>query len=221
MLLLKNLVAALFVVCLLPLISVGQVVENDAVLISTPGGYFGEFELGLTQTTSFGGDALGLFGFGVEDLGGNQFQFNAFGIAEAYALFSIDPGQVVSPEFVNNTVPFASNFNDLFTPQPDGVLSLGVGESVFFGYWDERDVFGPDGGFFTTADAGDNFGWLELGRSDRADGSFGQLEILGGATAIGQGIIVGTTTAVAIPEPSASVLAGLLSAYAVARRRRR
>ena len=89
MLLLKNLVAALFVVCLMPLISVGQVVENDAVLVSTPGGSFGEFELGLMQTTSFGGDALGLFGFGVEDLGGNQFQFNAFGIAEAYALFSI------------------------------------------------------------------------------------------------------------------------------------
>jgi hypothetical protein len=99
---------------------------------------------------------------------------------------------------------------------------LAAGESVFFGYWDDRsfiesDLLSPD---TDVAGADDNYGWLELGRSDRFDGSFGQLEILGGATAIGRGIVVGTTTTIAIPEPSATLLMGLASVCAVTRRRR-
>ena len=65
-----------------------------------------------------------------------------------------------------------------------------------------------------------NFGWLELGRSNREDLSFGNLEILGGATAIGSGIIAGTTTTVAVPEPSSAMLVGLLGMTGLVRRRR-
>ena len=202
---------------LAPLVSFSQVIQNDAVLINTPGGFFGDFELGLAQTTSFGGnDVQGLFGFGIEDLGNDQFQFGAFGIAEEYALYLASPGDVVGPALVNNTVPFASNF----TSGPSPPLTLAVGESVFFGYFDESDPLNFDSGF-SLAEGGVNFGWLELGRSARLDSSLGQLEILGGATAIGRGIIVGTITTVAIPEPGTFSFFAVAGTFAMVRRQKR
>jgi len=194
-----------------------QVIENDAVLLSTPGGDFGDLELGLSQSPSLSDFGPGLFGFGISDLGNDEYRFGFFGIAELYALFPGVPGDAIGPSFVESNTALADNFSVLA-----GTLTLPAGESVYLGYWDDRSIFVSNPvGADNTADADDNFGWLELGRSDRADGTFGQLEILGGATAIGQGIIVGTTTAFAIPEPSSVFLVSLLSTCAVARRRRR
>ena len=221
-----NIIVALLVGCMMPAVSAGQVVENDAFINSLfSGGPGTAVSLGLAQTTSFGAAGeLGLFGFRILDEGGDQFSFSTFGTAESYAFFLAEPGDIVAPFDVNTTVPFASNYSDLFDPQPDQTLTLPAGESVFLSYWDDRSDFvaNPVGGF-GIADADDNYGWLELGRSDRLDGSFGRLELLGGATAIGQGIIVGTTTtvSVSVPEPSAVALIGMLSAYTALGRRKR
>ena len=197
-----------------------QVIEDDAVLFGPfddDDAVFGDYEVGLAQTTSVGGgDDMGLFAYGIDDLGDNQFLFNFIGIAELNALYFAEPGAVVDPSFANNTTPFASNTGD----GPDAILTLEVGESVFFGYWDDRsedpsDLTGAD----NIANGFDNYGWFELGRSNREDLSFGNLEILGGATAIGSGIIAGTTTTVAIPEPSSAIVIGLLGAFGLVRRR--
>ena len=166
-----------------------SVVEDDAILLNTPGGFLGDFQLGLSQTTSFnGGDGRGLFGVGITGFSNDQFRFTAFGTAEIYSLFPVEQGDAVTPglvNFVNNNAPFVSNidFDDQLNGVPPvGELTLEVGESVFLGYWDNngdpRNVFVGGLG----AEVGDNFGWLELSRSDRSDGTFGDLEILGGAT---------------------------------------
>lgn len=213
MFVLKKLTVALFVACLMPLISVGQVIPNDAVLFDTPGGSFGDYQLALGQSIPEG---EGLFGVGVRDLGNDEFGFASFGIAQQYALFSAEPGDSITPDFVSGSPTLTTNFFAGISGPSS--LTLSVGESVFLSYWDDR---GP--GFLGNglADQVDNYGWLELGRSDRLlDGTFGELEILGGATAIGQGIIVGTTTTIAIPEPSSAVLLSLFAAPFVARRKK-
>ena len=218
----KSMLGLMFLT-LVPLVGFSQVIEDDATLLNTPNGTFGDFQLGLSQTTSFnGGSGMGLFGVGI-GMGGSDdlFLFSTFGIAEAYALFPVEQGDVISPSFVNsvnnNNTPLTASIDQ---SRPLGTLTLEVGESVFLGYWDDRTEIDGIPGEVLVADAGDNFGWLELGRSDRSDGTFGDLEILSGATAIQSGIIVGTTTTVAVPEPSSAVLVGLLGMTGLIRRRR-
>jgi len=79
-----------------------QVVENDAMLIPTPGGFLSEYQLGLSQTTSFNGnfDASGLFFFGINSGANDSFFFQPVGIDEVYALFVANPGDAIGPEFV-------------------------------------------------------------------------------------------------------------------------
>ena len=197
----KSLFGFIFI-ALIPLVGYSQVVEDDAVISSAPEGSTSDFTLTLSQTTAAGGGTeSGLFGFDIDDLGNDQFQFDAFGIAEQYGIYSVEPGDAVTPGFVNSSTPFASNFTE-----SDGILTLVAGESLFLGYWDDRSLLIDNPvGSSNTADADDNFGWLELGRSD-----LGELQILGGATAIGSGIVAGTTTTIAVPEPSTTMLLGLL-----------
>lgn len=210
------------VMSLLASMSSAQILEGDASVVRL-GGPERDYSIGLTKTTSAGpGDELGLFEFFIDDLGdgdlnNNAFQFNPAGIAERFALFSGVPGERITPTYVESEAPFSTNFTTPF----EAVLSLEIGDTVYFAYWDDRSVFlNDDEAGSDIADADDNYGWFELGRSDRLDASFGELEILGGATAIGRGIVVGTTNTIAIPEPSTAFLVGLLSACAVVRRRR-
>jgi hypothetical protein len=202
-----------------------QIVEDDASIVRL-GGPERDYSLGITKTTSAGpGEEPGLFEFFIDDLGDGdstniEFQFNPAGIAEPFALFSSIPGERITPAYIESTAPFSTNFTTPF----DAILSLKIGETVYFAYWDDRSLLGILGFEHPgseIAGADDNYGWFELGRSDRLDSSFGQLEILGGATAIGRGIVVGTTNTIAIPEPSATLLIGLLSAFTVAGRRKR
>ena len=206
----KSMVFGFLILALMPIVGFSQqVIEDDAVVFGLADGLIVDFQLGLSQTTSFnGGPGMGLFEFGISDLGENQFRFEAFGIAEEYALYFAEQGVVVDQNFVSDTDPFAANFN-LNDPDAGAApadLTLGIGESIFFGYFD-------------AAESGNNFGWFELSRSSREDLSFGQLEILGGATSIGSGIRVGSTTAV--PEPSTAILIGRLGAVGLICRRRK
>ena len=194
---------------LAPLVGFSQVFEDDAVLFDNRNNpdfdpsFEAEYTLRLSQSPLLPEfDGNGNFSFGIGNLGGDQFGFGANGIAEPIALYVVEPGDLVDATFVQNTETLAANFGDI---NPSS-LPLAVGESVFLGYWDGLPGFGG------------NFGWLELSRSDRSAGSLGDLEILGGATAIGSGIIVGTTTAV--PEPTTTMPLGLLAIAGLIHRRR-
>ena len=129
------------VLAVLPMVGFAQqVIEDDAVLTDNRNSptdvVFGDYSLGLSQSPLLPGrDGQGLFGFGIDDLGGDQFQFGAFGIAEDIALYVVEQGDVVDATFVDSTVPLASNFGDVDSESP---LTLAVGESVFLGYWDDR-----------------------------------------------------------------------------------
>jgi hypothetical protein len=181
--------------------SQAQVIENDAVLVETPGGDFGDYEVGLAQTTSFnGGDEMGLFAFGIAEQSNGDLQFNAIAIGETYALFFADLGDAVGPEFATGTDVFASNFD---VPSSD-FFQLAAGESQYFAYYDDRtfetnNLSVSDFPEVVTDD--DNFGWFRL---ERLGG--GDLSITDGATAKGAGIVVGTTNTFAVPEPTTSTL---------------
>ena len=177
-----------------------------------PGGGFGNYQVGLAKTTSFGSATSGLFLFGIANQGNDTFEFNYIGIAEATILYLANPEDAIGPEFVVGNTPFASNLG--ITPL--NPLSLPVGESQYFAYYDDRnfEFFAfPD---FVNND--DNYGWFRLDRE--ADGG---LSISNGATAVAAGITVGTTTSfsLAVPEPSSFALLFVLAVVASTRRSRK
>ena len=175
----------------------GAVIAGDAVLV--PGGFMRDYELLLTKSIPVG---EGLFAIGITQINPVQFQFDYLGIAEEYALYLASPGLNLLPSYASATVPFVTNTGAV----GPGLLTLGVGQSVLLGYWDDRT---PGDGI---PDFGDNYGWVELARTPT------ELIATGGYTAIGSGIVVGTPNA--IPEPSSAYLA-LISLSALGLRRRR
>lgn len=132
----------------------------------------------------------GLFAIDIIDQGSGTFELQHFGIAEEYALFSVDPGIEFSPLFASQHIALVSNNG---TDPGSAILNFTLFQSKYFAYWDDRS-FGEG----PTRD--DNYGWAEI--TWKGDG----LVILESVTAIGGGIIVGTTTQ--IPEPSTIPLLG-------------
>lgn len=173
------------------------VIVDDASIIDE---FFGFDDQTLTLTKSQMGG--GLFAISIATQAEGQFLFEVQGIAEEYALFQVPKLSLFTPSFVNSTFPFISN--DGFAGS--GVLELNFGETAYLAYWDDR---GP---FDSIPNTSDNFGWVEV--TPRLSSG---LEVVSGATAIGSGIIVGTTTP--IPEPSICLL--LLGSLLIVGRRTR
>lgn len=170
------------------------VILNDAVVADRPlqGVPDGFQYLRLTTSTLSGG----LVENRITNLGGGSFRFDYFGIAEHYAFFQVVGGTSFNPAYVLANTPFFAN-----NAMPGfGTLTLSEGNSVLLAYWDDR--MPPLNAGVETSD---NFGWVRLTRT--ASG----LVASESATAIGGGIIVGTT--IQIPEPSSGMLIlGSLSA---------
>lgn len=163
----------------------GAVIANDAILM--PYGGPADYILSLNQSIPSG---EGRFAVAITQINPVQFQFDYYGIAEEYALYLASPGSQLLPSFALTTTPFVTNTGAV----GPGILTLSIGQSVLLGYWDDRTFEG-------VADFGDNYGWVELFRTPTG------LVELGGYTAVGTGIIAGTSTT--IPEPTSVLLASI------------
>lgn len=168
-----------------PLTAKAVVIVDDAVLSRTSAT---RQVLGLTQSIPIG---RGLFAIYIDALNSSSFEFKAVGIAEEYGFYDVPLGAAFGPAFAAANNPIVSN-NGI-----DPLTSLqlfSLNQSKYFGYWDDR----LNGNF---PDSSDNYGWVQITRTSSG------LVAASGATAIGGGIVVGTTNQ--IPEPSSSLLLAL------------
>lgn len=175
--------------------SSGDIIVNDAT-ITNLGPY--DYCFTLTQSVSPGG---GLFAVSITNQGSGTYELQYAGIAEEYALFTATSGEMFTPSFVQTNTPFVSNNGN---DPGSGVLTFDLDESKYLAYWDDR-TFGSNESGYRIPNASDNYGWAIL----YWDGI--ELSVTESATALGGGIIVGTTTQ--IPEPSTcwiAVIGGLV-----------
>lgn len=162
------------------------VIMNDAVIGPSTYGA-GHVFLSLSQSIPSG---QGLFAIDIETVDPSQYLFSFAGIAEYYKFFEVAPGVSIDPTFVLQNSPIVSNDNN----PGSNTQTFALNQSKYFGYWDDR----LNG---NAPDSNDNYGWVLLTRTSSG------LVASSGATAIGGGIIVGTTNQ--IPEPTSTVLIAL------------
>jgi hypothetical protein len=174
------------------------VIVNDAAIIPHP---FNPPDQLLTLTQSIPA-GQGMFAIDIASLGSDQFRFSYAGIAEEYGLFAVSLGTALDPAFALSHTPLVTN--DVAGPG-NSVLVFAPNQNIYFGYWDDRNFNG-------VADGNDNFGWVRIARG------LAGLEASSSATAIGGGIIVGSTTQ--IPEPASVLLIPCAVALLVCFRRR-
>lgn len=160
------------------------VIVNDAVIVQSS---FNSADKRLALTQSIP-DGQGLFAIEIATFTSSLFNFSYFGIAEEYGLFLVTVGTVFDPAYAIANDPIVSN-NGI--DPGSSAQQFTLNQSKYFGYWDDR----LNG---NVPDSTDNYGWVRITRT--ASG----LVASSGATAIGGGIIVGTTTQV--PEPASAVL---------------
>lgn len=125
-------------------------------------------------------------------------------LGDPFAWFSIAQGEGVDAALVLGNAfwitpgPHTIFYGSPFAPEPDGTW--------LFAWW-RMDIFSPGPG------PNDCYGWLRLGVTE------GKLTIVDDAANIGgPGIYAGTR--IAVPEPTAAGLAGVLAVAALGRRRR-
>jgi hypothetical protein len=176
-------------------LSAQGVVANDAAILPLLGS--GQY-LTLTNSINPSQSRYGLFAIQISSGGGSQFAFSSAGIAEEYALYSVTAGTAIDPSFAVLTTPLVSNNG---ADPSSSLQTFMLGQSRYFGYWDDRQFSGIDPGILNTPDIYDDYGWVLLTRT--AEG----LQVSSSATALGGGIIAGTFTQT--PEPSVSVLVSL------------
>ena len=126
-------------------------------------------------------------------------------VASPYAWFTIAVGERLDAAFVLGNLPFNQRgphsvfMWDVIAPEPDGTW--------LFGWWSTSRPFAYDPG------SNDCYGWLRLGVIE------GKLIIVDDAAELGgAGIYAGTL--IAVPEPSAAGLAGVIVIAARRKRRR-
>ena len=166
-------------------VTYAQVIVGDAQ-VST---FNGDMAVSLTQSISPSGG--GLFAFTVKPITSSQYSFSFIGIAEITKLFNVGSGVNLDANFVSINTPLISN--DGVGPSA-AVLTFSLNQTRSFGYWDDRYWFNGNTGLYGLPDVADNYGWLTMTRT------ISGLVLSGSATAIGGGIVVGTTSQ--IPEPS-------------------
>jgi len=183
----------------------GTVIANDAAILPLFGS--GQY-LTLTNSINPSQGRYGLFAIQISSGGASQFTFSSAGVAEEYALYSVTPGKVMDPSFAMLTTPLVSNNG---VDPGSGVQTFSLGQSRYFGYWDDRQLSGIDPGIPATPDTYDNYGWVLITRTAAG------LQVSSSATALGGGIIAGTFTQTPEPSVSALVLFGLGLGFGVRR----
>lgn len=163
------------------------VIVDDAAIVPFPGGPPDQL-LTLTQSIPLG---QGMFAFRISFLGSDQFRFTGVGAAEVSSLFAVNAGDALDPAFALSHTPVVTN---AVGGRNNNVIVFAPGQSILIGYWDDRNSFNqvPDGN--------DNYGWVNITRTASLLGASSS------ATAIGGGIIVGTT--MQVPEPASLSLLG-------------
>jgi hypothetical protein len=178
------------------------VIANDAAIVDNlPDVGSGTF-LVLTQSTLSGGRVAN----SITNQGSGNYLFQYLGIAEAYSFFQVTNNLEFTPSYVSSHTPFFTNINN----PGSGTLNLALNQSTLLAYWDDRTVAG---GFVPNSQ--DNYGWVRLTRT--ASG----LVVSDSATAIGEGIIVGTLTQIPEPSSNALLLGSITAAFAGFRHRPR
>jgi hypothetical protein len=173
-------------------LSAQGVVASDAAILPLVGS--GQY-LTLTNSINPSQGRYGLFAIQISSGGGSQFAFSYAGIAEEYSLYSVTPGTTIDSSFAMSTAPLVSNNG---VDPGSSVQTFSLGQSTYFGYWDDRQFSGIDPGILNTPDIYDDYGWVLLTRTAAG------LQVSSSATALGGGIIAATLTQT--PEPSISVL---------------
>ena len=170
-----------------------EVLVGDATL--GPGGALGDYELTLASSPY-------AFFVGFDFTGGDSYSFstsgNGYSIAEGFRLFQVPLGTELTPAYAASATPLFDNINPA-----NWQISVPLDSSVYLAYWDDREALDY------TPTANDGYGWIQLTRTAAG------LEGGASATALGGGIIVGTT--MAIPEPSTMALV-ILGGLALFRR---
>ena len=159
------------------------------------------------QSTAYPGDAGGFFVLSLNTIGTGQYRLAAYGIAEVYSVHSVTQGLSLTPAYISGNTPLLSNSGN---PSSQYDFSLGVGQSMLFGYWDNAIYLGgssmPGAPGNPAPDIYDAYGWFRLSRTVSG------LIISDSATALGNGIIAGTYTAVPEPGCAALLITGALLA---------
>lgn len=138
----------------------------------------------LVLSKSFTGQAgEGLFALDIAKVGASTYELDIVGIAELYGFYEVTPGQVFDASFRQATQPLVSNWGT----GGQALVSFAPNETKYLAYWDAGFAARPE-----------LYGWVALVRGP--DG----LLAADSVTALGSGIIVGTTTAV--PEPANALL---------------
>lgn len=134
----------------------------------------------------------GAFGFAFDFAGETAFRANGMGhwatIAEVFALFLVTEGTVIDADYVANHQPFLTNAVAMTFS-----FEIPLGGDVLVAYWDDRQLY-SDNPLHNIPDPSDSFGWARLSNIS------GILVLTESATALGDGIVAGST--VPIPEPS-------------------
>ncbi len=178
--------------------ALGTVISNDATIIPDILGAASPNSQVLTLSQSIP-TGQGLFAIEIAPVTSEDYRFSYLGIAELYRLFTVAPGLQLDSSFVVANTPVVTNTN----APGSYVQRFALNESIYFGYWDDRNN--------GQVDNSDLYGWVLITRNDSG------LVATSGATALGGGIIVGTTTQ--IPEPSAGMLLLALAVGGLRRRR--
>jgi hypothetical protein len=171
---------AALIALVLPAYAFSAVVVDDAAILP-----YSEGTSMLTLTQSIP-EGEGMFAISISSVSTGIYKFEYLGIAEEFAFYSSTLNAVINPVFVASTTPLVSN--DGISPGSSNI-SFSLNQTKLFAYWDDRNFDG-------LADSADNFGWVHIKRLSSG------LEVQGSATALGNGIVAGTTTQV--PEPSAA-----------------
>ncbi len=177
------------------------VISTDAILTSpTP---FGDYQLSLSQSIPTGQGALMIT---FNDLGSGTFGFNSFSniysTAEEFRLYQAPLGALFGANYVLNNPGLFSN-----AAPSNWQLSIPLNSSLTIAYWDDRTLT-P-----STPTSEDLYGWVTLTNLQSG------LVASSGATAIGGGIILGTT--IQVPEPGCVGLFGAGTAFLLTLQRTR
>jgi len=192
--------------------SQGTIVTGN-IIFSQPGGAPPGTYL---QSTAYPGDSGGFFVLSLATIGTGQYRLGYYGIAESYSVHAATQSLSLTPTYVLNDSPLLSNGVN-GPSQYD--FSLGVGQSMLFGYWDNAlylpgsNLPGAPGN--PAPDIYDAYGWFRLSRTVSG------IVIADSAVAFGNGIIAGTYNAVPEPGSAAVLIAGALMLGLGGYRRRR
>jgi hypothetical protein len=167
-------------------IGFADVLVGDATFANSS--FPGEMYFGLSQSIPLG-EGLFVFSFTSDEALNTVIQYRS--IAEYCKLFTISEGVDFNADYVSSHTPLVANDNN------PGTAVLPYSSSNFtLAYWDDRSIWA---GSPSVPDVMDYYGWVTISMLADWDANTLAWSTVDGATALTQGIKVGSYTQ--IPEP--------------------